>query len=130
MKCKKIRGQKRTVCIGDLDKLITLQDRNITPPVYGSQSFDETFSGDNDVWAMIKTVNGKTVFDGVNADVNVTHEIYIIYDSSVTTSTWIEYDGRRFDIVPNGVEDLDERKEFLKLLCNERGSTANEATKA
>jgi SPP1 family predicted phage head-tail adaptor len=109
--------------VGDLNQRITLQDRDIVPPIFGDADFDEDFSADNERWASIQTVHGKTFFDGVNQrDVNLTHEIFIRYDATVTAETWILYDGRRFDIV--AVEDLDEQHTFMRLQCIDKGSSA------
>lgn len=128
MSCKSIRRKNRKVCIGDLNKLITLQSRAITPPDFGDPDFDETFTDGDDVWAAVNTVDGKTFFDGVNTDVNITHEFYIRYDATVTAETWVEMDDRRFDILRTN--DLDERQDFMQLICVERGANTIEATKA
>jgi SPP1 family predicted phage head-tail adaptor len=118
--CRRAGGRKRKVCTGDLNKQITLQNRNITAPIWNSTDFGETFSGDSTVWANIQTVTGKTFFDSVNQrDTTITHEIYIRYDSTVTSETWILYDSRRLDIV--AVENLEERNEWLKLTCVDKG---------
>ena len=129
-KCVTIQRKHRKPCIGDLDKEIKLQGRAITPPVFGVPDFDESFTDNDTVWASINTLGGKTIFDGVSQDSAVTHEFVIRYDSTVTTETWIEFEGRRFDIVPNGVQDWEERHEWLSLLCAERGVNTNEASKA
>jgi SPP1 family predicted phage head-tail adaptor len=108
--------------VGDLNQRITLQDRDIVPPIFGGPDFIEDFTEDNERWAAIQTVHGKTFFDGVNQrDVNLTHEIFIRYDSTVTAETWILYNSRRFDIV--SVEDLDEQHEFMRLLCIDKGTS-------
>jgi SPP1 family predicted phage head-tail adaptor len=125
-KCKIIRTNKRKICLGDLDKRIILQNRNIAAPVYGSVNFDENFTTIATVWAGINTVGGKTFFDGVSDRV-ITHEIFIRYDATVTASTWIEFENRRIDIL--NVEDWEERHEYMKLICNERGANTLEATK-
>ncbi len=104
--------------MGDLNKLITLQARAISPPVFGDPDFGETFTDSGDVWAAVNTVDGKTFFDGVNADINITHEILIRYDATVTAETWIEMDNRRIDILKS--DNLDERDEWLMLTCPER----------
>lgn len=125
--CSRIKRKSRKVCLGDLGTKIKLQGRNITPPVFGSADFDEKFSLEAEVWAMINTVSGRTYFDG-NADLNITHHIYIRYDVTVTAETWIEFGGRRIDILT--VENLDERSEYMKLVCIERGLVTSEAAKA
>lgn len=120
MTCQAVGNRRRVVCAGDLNQRITLQNRDIAPPIFGDSDFSETFSGDSDRWAAIQTVTGKTFFDSVNSvDVNITHEVYIRYDSTVTAETWILYNSRRLDIM--AVEDLEERNEFMKLTCVDKG---------
>lgn len=127
-KCKNIERKKRRICFGDLDKRIILQNRALFAPVFNSVDFDETFTTAKEVWASIVTKSGKTYFDGVSEERLITHDIIIRYNAIVTAETWILYDGRRIDILD--VEDLDEQKLFMKLLCNDHGLSINEATKA
>lgn len=102
---------------------IILQNRNIEPPVFGSSNFDETFSGDTDpLQAMVKTPRGKTFFDGVGTDVNITHEIVIAYVAGVTAETWVLFKGRRIDIL--AVENCCEQDKVLILTCTDRGTDA------
>lgn len=108
--------------------VITLQNRDITPPIFGSPDFTETFTDSATVWSLIETVTGKTFFDDVDTAVNVTHHIYIRYDETVTAETWILYDGRRIDIL--NVESLDERNLFMLLVCNETGLASKAASEA
>lgn len=126
--CSKIRKKKRQICIGDLRDLIKIQSRNIAEPLFNSVDFNENFVDVSEVWSLINTVDGKTFFDGVSTDINITHEIYINYDQTVTAESWVEFESRRFDILR--VEDLDERHQFMKLICAERGVNTIEATKA
>lgn len=126
-RCQKIRRKKRQVCIGDLDKEVTLQNRDITSPLFGTPDFDETFTDIDTVWAGINTKSGKMFFDGVGTETLVTHEILIRYDAAVTTETWVEFDGRRFDILE--VQDLEDRHAFLILMCTDRGLVTAEASK-
>lgn len=126
-RCQKIKRKKRQVCVGDLNKEIVLQNRNIAEPLFGSPDFDENFTTIATVWAAVNTVSGKTYFDGVGTDINITHEIFIRYDATVTAESWVQFGGRRIDIL--NTEDLDERGEFMKLVCNDRGLTAAEASK-
>ncbi len=127
-KCKFIKRKRRNICIGDLDTLITLENRNIQAPDFNTVDFDEVFTeAVPDVWAMIETVRGKTFFDGVNTEKEITHLIYIMFDSTVTAETWVKFsDGRRLDILD--VENLDERSDFMLLHCQDLGT--KEAGKA
>ena len=106
---------------------IVLHTRTLKEPAFGDTDFGLDFEAKAEVWAMVKSVAGKVFFDGVHADVSVTHEIFIRYDHTVTSETWIELDdGRRVDIV--NVEDLEERHEYLRLFCTERGDKSLGAT--
>ena len=105
---------------------ITLQNRAIMAPVFGSVDFDESFSGDNVVKALICTERGKTLFDGLATDTPVTHKISIEYIAGVTAETWILFKGQRIDIID--VENCCETDEMLILRCTERGT--GEAAKA
>ncbi len=127
-KCVKIRTKKRKVCIGDLRDLIKLQNRDILEPIFGSPNFDEGFTDIAEVWAAINTVSGKEHFDDVGVGTTITHLIYIRYDALVTSETWVEFNNRRFDILDT--EDVDERGEFLKLTCVDRGLVSKEASKS
>lgn len=125
-KCVRIKKKKRKICIGDLRDLITLQNRSIQPPEFGEVDYVENFNDTGTVFSLINTVSGTTYFDGVNTETPITHEIYIRFDPTVTAETWVEFDGKRIDIL--SVEHLDERKEWLKLICNDRGLTNKQAT--
>ena len=110
---------KRESCIGDMRDRIKLHIREIQSPEFSSQNFTEKFSGTKEVWANVKTVVGRTLFTGANIDVALTHEIIIRYDEDVTSETWIEFQSNNLKIVT--VEDLDNRHDFMRLKCTERG---------
>lgn len=126
--CNPVRKKRRNVCIGDMEDEITLEGRAIQAPAFEDADFGETFTAPNPpVWSLVETVTGETFFDGVNAEEDITHWIYINFDATVTASTWVKFsDGRRLDILR--VENLDERSDFMLLHCTDRG--AKEAGKA
>lgn len=133
--CKKIRSVHRKVCAGDLDRVVTIQDRAIQPPTdsvdYTLLFTDGVATPDGQIFASIKTVTGEEVFDGHNVGTPVTHHIIIPFIEGVTAETWVKLeDGTRLNIVQGGVEDLDERNEFLLLRCTTTGSEtqSNNAT--
>lgn len=127
-KCRKIKIAKRRLCIGDLNRRIELKNRDITAPIFNTVDFIETFTPNKCVWGGVETVSGKTHFDGVATDITITHNWYISFDETVTAETWIVYACRRFDILK--VENFEERNEFMKLICVDRGSVDIEASKA
>lgn len=124
--CQFIKRKHRKVCVGDLDTLVKIQSRDIVSPLFNAVDFDEDFQDQSEVWAMIETQNGKTIFDGVGTDINITHKITIRFDPTVTAERWVEIALRKFDIVL--AENFEERDEWLLLLCKERG--LGEAAKA
>ena len=127
--CIRIKRRHRKQCVGDLKDELFIRDRAIVPPVAGDPDFDESFTANVTIWAGINTVTGKTFFDGVNGDVNITHVIYIRWDSTVNAESWVELlDGTRLRIL--AIENLEERNEFLKLTCTERGLNTVAAAKA
>lgn len=103
-------------------KTITLQNRAISSPEFGTPDFDEAFTSTDDVQAILQTQRGKVLFDGVSTDERITHKICIEYLAGVTSETWILFDGRRFDILD--VENCGEQDICLILRCNERGTGA------
>ena len=127
-RCQPIRKKRRNVCIGDMEDQVTLENRAIQAPDFDTVDFQEDFTAPNPaVWALIETVRGKTFFDGVSTEQDVTHWIYINFDATVTAETWVKLaDGRRLDILR--VENLDERSDYMLLHCDDRG--AKEASKA
>ena len=120
MQSAKIGSKNRQVCIGDLNTRITIHVRSVQTPVFEGIDFTEKFNPSEEVWAMVTTVAGKTLFDGINQDVALSHEIYIRYRDDVNSESWIDLDGILLDILRT--EDLDESHEFLRLFCTLRGS--------
>jgi len=108
-------------------KTITLYNRAIVAPVAGSADFTESFSGAAPVLALIDTTRGKTLFDGVATDRPITHKFCIAYLAGVTAETWVEFGGRRFDILD--VENCGEEDVVLRLSCTETGDSSLEATR-
>lgn len=122
--CKKIRSQRRQICTGDLDRIITVEFRTITAPTSGVD-FDESFTLIEDVGAMIKSVRGETAFDKTNTERVITDNFYIRFRSDVSAETWVEFQNDKYDIVDT--EDLDKRHEFMLLKCTKRGINTNPA---
>ena len=118
--CKKIGGRHRQVCIGSLDKLITLKIRAITEPAEDSVDYAETFTTLDNVWSQIKTDSrGEVIFDRTNTVRQVSHHIWMRYRDDVTTEVWLEWEGKKYDIL--SVEDLEEKHEWLFFKAVKRG---------
>lgn len=108
---------------------IVISGRKILEPEFGNVDFLEQFKNGVERWAIVNTIKGKTVFAGIGVDVALSHEIYIRHDPCVTSESWIVLtDNTRLDVVM--VEDLDERREFMRLLCQDRGDKDTAASRA
>lgn len=100
---------------------ITIQNRDIDPPPYGSPDYNELFTNDTPVQALISTERGKTLFDGVSIDNPITHKICIAYIPGVTAQSWVLLaNGSRLNILD--VENCCEKDEKLILRCTDRGT--------
>lgn len=111
------------ICVDMFDSLINIQGRRIRTPEGGSVDYTEEFTDGSDIAAMIQTKSGSTVFDSVGQELAVTHWFTIPYEVGITSENWVLFDGRRFDIVD--IEDLNERKLFQVLRCQETGTETN-----
>lgn len=119
--CRKVRSVKRQICIGAMDKLITLKGRDITPPKDNSVDYTQTFDSGALEWSDVKTLpRGPIMFDRTNTARQVTHIFQLRYRDDITAQTWVEYENVNYDVI--SVEDLEERHEFLFLYAVKRGN--------
>jgi len=125
-RCVNISPKRRKLCSGDMTFVISIQDRELKGAGFGTTTHTIDFTTVETIRAAIGTLKpGTEIFDGSNVAQTVTHDFFInhIDFPAITAENWILYDGRRFDIV--NVERLDERKRYIRLRCNEKGTTAN-----
>lgn len=123
---KRNLSQVEIVNIGDLCHKIKLYTRSIIDLTATSGvDYSESFTNEVSTWANIQTVAPIEVFDGVNIAGIATHAFYIRYRAGVTSSTWIGYKSKYYNIL--GVENCQNKDRFLKLLCSERGITTTNA---
>lgn len=127
-RCVRVKRKHRKICIGDVNDLICLQDRAITAPLSGVDATEEFEDIDAEIWALVETSKGETVFDETNTEIDVTHRIYISFLECITAETWIKFKNKRYDIL--NVENLEERDEWLLLRCTNRGTGDNKANEA
>lgn len=118
--CKKIDGRHRKICIGSMNRLVSLRQRDITEPAQDLVDYTENFTEIAQVWADVKTTSrGEVVFDRTNTARQVTHIFSIRYRSDVTAETWITLDDINYDILDT--EDLEEKNEFMFLKAVKKG---------
>jgi head-tail adaptor len=123
--CISIKGKKREVCSGDLDRWITIQQRTMTVPLFDTTDYTETFTDLISMWSMIDTKKGISIFDGTDMERTVDAMFYVnfIPTINITAESWILFEGVRHKILQ--VEDLDNRHEFLCLYTTIRGTDQN-----
>jgi len=133
-KCKKIVRTINEVCIGSLNRRISLLTRTLTPPTGGSVDFDEELTLSTSVWAMVQTPTGANIFDEVNIDRKVTHKISIRFIQGLTAETWIKLPSVTggatvlLDILD--IINLEENNRFMLLKCSLRGDDTKAANLA
>lgn len=129
MGCGKIKIPKRGLCIGDLRHRITLTTRSVKEPGFGQVDFGEDFTDPVTVSAAVATRTGRVMFDGVNTDEAISHEIVLRHRTGIEPgNTWVELEGQRLRIVRT--EDVDAQGRWLRLWCTERGATSKPAASA
>ena len=118
MSCKKVDLRKQKICIGDLKHQIGLYTRDIKPSNSGiSRDYDYTLIAN--VWAGIKSVNGKVDFNGIATLENTTDYFYIRYRDDINSQVYVLYKDKYYNILET--ENIDENEEFLKLYCSYMG---------
>jgi SPP1 family predicted phage head-tail adaptor len=116
----KTQAIKRKVCIGALDRQVTLKSRAIQSPTGGSVDYSENFVSLGSEWANIISLRkGPIFYDGTNIAKQATHIFEIRYRDDVDSETWVEMSGDNYDVL--NVMDVDERNEFLHLYAVKRG---------
>lgn len=103
--------------IGALRHRIALQSRRLTP---GDTDLTDRFTTIATVNAEIRTIGGIHPFDGSNAMSALSHSFVIRHRSDLSMPLWILFDQRRFEV--ERMENLDERRRFIRLTARERGS--------
>lgn len=119
--CKKIRRTNEIICSGSLNRLITIQVRELKPPTGDSVDYGEEFTTERNVWAMVEIVANETFFDHTNTERIITHNFYIRYisDVEITSENWIKYNNQYYDIVD--VKNMGYNDRFMQLRTNIRG---------
>ena len=107
--------------IGDLRERITIQAPG--DPVDDGGGGKSVFWADLAiVWAAIKPVSNAERFYAQQIEVSTTHEIFIRYRTDVKNNMRILHGEAVYDIT--SIVDVDGRRRFLKLMCEEAISNA------
>lgn len=125
--CVTIRAKHRNVCAGDMDRRIEIYSRYIQSPLDETDMMhDQEYTLKASPWAIVQTLRGITTFDGIEISGIEALEVYIRYNPSITSEDFVRIDGKNIRI--RSVEDLDRRKEFMRLVCIEEGMASNKAS--
>ncbi len=124
MTCTNTKPKKLKICRSAFNKTVVIQNRAIETPVQNSVDYSIKLTDVLTVRAMIKTVRGVTLFDGVNTDRVVSHIITIDYKSNSVIS--VENYARigQTELVIIDVENINEDNKYLRLRCALKGSNA------
>jgi len=119
------RRRSRRPQVGDMRIRISIYQRDIQSPTFGSAKFSQKYTLIDTVWASPETTKGEGLFTGVELKTEVTDVFKIRYRDDVTSENVIKYNGNIFSIL--SVDDMDRRKTFLKIFCNVLGDEDLEA---
>ena len=123
MACKIVNITNKTVIkAGDLRYPITIYTRSISTPQNVDFNFD--LSNFKVVRAGVNILNSINNVDGTNTNNSITHIFYVRYDKDATNAYLIKFSDKYYNV--ENTEDLDGRRNFLKLNTKETGTINNE----
>lgn len=126
---KTAKRRLKKYAIGDMRERITLHERTITAPVFGSAAFTEAYDTGVTVWASASTLSlvsaGQALFDGVQMKDRPTDVFIIRYRDNVTTETIIRWQGNAYEI--KEIINPDRRKQYIELRSRIIGDVNKEA---
>jgi SPP1 family predicted phage head-tail adaptor len=103
--------------IGRLRHRLTLETAIRTPDGGGGAA--ETWATVGQVWGQIRPTGGSESFDADAIAGRISHEITLRYRADVVPAMSLVFGSRRFEIM--AIIGIDERRQWLKCLCMERG---------
>lgn len=125
MKCGSSKQNVKTIAVGDMRNPIKIWARTLTASNQDVPDFLIGFTIAYNVYSKLITDRGKELFAGSNLGRSDTHTFVIRWisqlDQDINSDYYIEFDDQYYRILT--VEDLDERRRFMKLICTIRGVT-------
>jgi len=132
------RRKSKSPQIGDMRTRIRLMERAITPPVFGTANFTESYTEVAQVWSKVDTVvsssrftGGNEIFSNVGVDESITDLFTIRYRTDIDTENIVNYTDPKTAIGYNyeikSTDDPDKRQRFLVLYCVLMGEDTLEA---
>ena len=108
-------------------KDVTFEDRN--ERIINGQS-SEVFNNARNDRAVIKTLEGVTVFDGTNTERIATHKLSLVFRSDIGAEQWVRRKGSTKRLKILTAENCNENSEVLKLMCTDRGEDSKVVNQA
>ena len=125
-KCKQI-------CISDLNKKASVEQRVITAPSFGNSKATETFNVLVNAYFQVQTTRGTQRFSGVNIDERATHLFVTRWNQTIQKLDGAgEYFLRLSDRLYRTIEitNINEQNAYVIFQCTERGLDTKEETNA
>lgn len=101
--------------IGKMRYPLQLQTASYTADSGGGSA--TTWTTTATIYGDINPVRAEEKYRQGQVQESVTHEVYVRYRAGLTTANRLVYDNRTFNV--KGVINVDERKRFMKLNCQE-----------
>ena len=115
--------------VGDMRERISLEERSIAPPTFGSQAFTEEYTALDTVWASVETKDfansGQRFFNAVNDPaLTPSHVFTIRWRDDITTETRVRWQDELYKLLL--LTDPQERHQYLVLNAKLLGSDEKE----
>jgi SPP1 family predicted phage head-tail adaptor len=101
--------------IGELRKRVTIQAE--TSVADGAGGYALAWTDVSTVWAEIRPISGNKIFIAQHLEGHVTHQVFMRFQSGITTDMRLTYNGRLFNV--RAVLNTDETNQWMELLVEE-----------
>jgi SPP1 family predicted phage head-tail adaptor len=124
-----IKFPKPKICTKDLKHRILIQYRETTATNDSDLEPEPTYTDIGNYWAAVKTTPSRQAFNDVNQNGAITTDFYIRFTDTIDflKNLWIEFKGRRFEVINS--DDIDEFGEFFRLRALDKGKKEFNATR-
>ena len=106
--------------VGQLRHRIKLQSPVSTPDAEYGGAVPPSWADEDEVWAAIEPLRGRTYFAAAQANAELTHKVTIRYRAGLLPSWRVLFGERALSIV--SVINPEERNRWLELMCTEAAS--------
>lgn len=122
------RARLRKVPIGDMRTPVKIHQAQILAPTAGVDMGREIAPVVEPWFCKVTTVTGVTLFDSSNIEQIITHDFQGRFNQDISRDMVIEHKGNYFRII--SAENFEDKDQFMRLRCTERGAIAKEVNQA